>query len=273
MRVLSIGALGVALIGVAMAHAADQIPRDAEQYRRTLVRAAHLEWGLDAPIATLAGQVHQESRWRHNARSPVGAEGLAQFMPATSAWMAEVYPDALGPAQPYNPGWALRAMVAYDRWLYTRNQASSDCDRWAFVLSAYNGGQGWVIRDRSLASAQGADKLAWFDAVERFNAGRSVSNFRENRNYPRFILLRWEPLYSAAGWGTGACAGRSSHDPHHAAAVPGDATGDAGLLNESLVPQLVQRGGAVLLAPPPRSPRLGSAPVPAASQVPEALKC
>ncbi|HBP0991502.1 transglycosylase SLT domain-containing protein [Pseudomonas aeruginosa] len=190
---------------------AASIPAGAEQHRRTLVRAAHAGWGLDAPIATMAGQVHQESAWRVDARSPAGAQGLAQFMPATADWMAELYPRSLGPAQPYNPGWALRAMVAYDLWLYARNQAAvSECDRWAFVLAGYNGGQGWVNRDRRLASAMGADQLAWFDSVERHNAGRSAANFRENRHYPRAILLRWEPLYAAAGWGPGVCASRYS---------------------------------------------------------------
>lgn len=189
---------------------ADSIPRDAEQYRRTLVRAAHAEWGLDAPIATLAAQVHQESAWRANARSQVGAQGLAQFMPTTSAWMAQLYPNTLGANQPFNPGWALRALVTYDRWLSQRIQARGPCEKWAFVLSAYNGGLGWVQKDTRQASAKGADKLAWFDSVERHNAGRSAANFRENRNYPRAILLRWEPLYAAAGWGAGVCAPRYS---------------------------------------------------------------
>lgn len=273
MRRLLLPFLFTALAGCQPAFAADQVPRDAEQYRRTLVRAAHAEWGLDAPIATLAGQVHQESRWRSNARSPVGAQGLAQFMPATADWMAQLYPNSLGPAQPFNPGWALRAMVTYDRWLYARNQAAGDCDRWAFVLSAYNGGQGWVNRDRALASAKGADKLAWFDSVERFNAGRSAANFRENRHYPRAILLRWEPLYAAAGWGTGICPERYSHDSHNPAALPGHVAGHAGRLHESRVAQLVQRRRALLLAHSPRAP-WGSASAQAANQeVPEALTC
>lgn len=208
------GRLLIALVMCALcacqpAYAAS-IPRDAEQYRRTLVRAAHAEWGLDAPIATLAAQVHQESTWRANARSQVGAQGLAQFMPTTSAWMAQLYPNTLGANQPLNPGWALRALVTYDRWLSQRIQARGPCEKWAFVLSAYNGGLGWVQKDTRQASAKGADKLAWFDSVERHNAGRSTANFRENRNYPRAILLRWEPLYAAAGWGAGVCAPRYS---------------------------------------------------------------
>ncbi|MDF5986511.1 lytic transglycosylase domain-containing protein [Pseudomonas aeruginosa] len=143
-RLLTLGLLGL-LTACQPAFAADRIPTAAEQYRRTLVRSAHAGWGLSAPIATFAAQVHQESRWRADARSPVGAQGLAQFMPGTAEWIAGLYPAALGANQPFNPGWALRALVTYDRWLYDRNQASSECDRWAFVLSAYNGGQGWVI--------------------------------------------------------------------------------------------------------------------------------
>ncbi|WP_275629825.1 transglycosylase SLT domain-containing protein [Pseudomonas sp. 273] len=192
--------------GQCHAATADRVPAQAEQYRRVLVRAAHAEWGLDAPVATLAAQVHQESRWRADARSPVGALGLSQFMPGTAEWISGLYPAALGANQPLNPGWALRALVTYDRYLYARNQATSDCHRWGFVLAAYNGGQGWVNRDRRLASASGADQLAWFGGVERFNAGRSAAAFKENRDYPRLILLRYERLYNE--WGAGVCAER-----------------------------------------------------------------
>lgn len=259
-RLIALSLAGLLLVGPAYA---DSIPRSAEQHRRTLVRAAHAEWGLDAPIATLAGQVHQESRWRADARSPVGAQGLAQFMPATADWMAQLYPNTLGGHQPFNPGWALRAMVAYDRWLYERNQATSDCDRWAFVLSAYNGGQGWVIRDRALASASGADKLAWFDSVERFNAGRSAANIRENRHYPRAILLRWEPLYVAAGWGPGVCAERYSHETH-SAHQPDAGAGQHAARRQ--LDELVQLGRVVLLAPSPRARCPGQAETPVQAQ-------
>ena len=185
--------------------AAEVIPNAAKQHRSTLIRSAHMAWGLDAPIATFAAQVHQESRWNSAAKSPVGAQGIAQFMPGTAVWIAEVYPDTLAAPQPYNPGWALRALVQYDKWLFKRNQASTQCDRWAMILSAYNGGQGWVNRDRRLALASGADELAWFNAIEKFNAGRSAANFKENRHYPRAILFKWEPLYLRAGWGNGVC--------------------------------------------------------------------
>lgn len=83
--------------------------------------------------------------------------------------------------------------------------APGDCQRMAMALAAYNGGLGWVQRDKGLAKARGADPLIWWDQVERFNAGRSSAAFRENRGYPRRILRSLEPLYLSAGWGRGVC--------------------------------------------------------------------
>ncbi|MDG9808593.1 transglycosylase SLT domain-containing protein [Pseudomonas juntendi] len=182
------------------------IPAEAQQYRRELTRIAQAEWGLDAPVATFAAQVHQESRWRFNAKSPVGAQGLGQVMPSTAVWLAELFPDTLGNVQPFNSTWSLMALVSYDRWLADRIKGRNACERHAMVLSSYNGGLGWLIRDRKLASAKGADPLAWFGSIERFNAGRSAAAFRENRGYPRLILKTFETQYIAAGWGEGVCS-------------------------------------------------------------------
>ena len=180
------------------------IPRQAHQYRSELTRSARAEWGLAAPVATFAAQVHQESLWQSDARSHVGAGGLAQFMPATAVWLPEVAPQ-VGAAAPFNPGWALRAMAAYNAWLWKRVRADGDCDRMAMTLSAYNGGLGWLRRDVRLARREGLDPTRWWDNVETVNAGRAGWAIRENRGYPRRILLTLEPLYEAAGWGRGMC--------------------------------------------------------------------
>ncbi|MBZ9612156.1 transglycosylase SLT domain-containing protein [Rheinheimera maricola] len=185
-------------------HACAAVPEAAKAHQRTLTRTAHAYWGLDAPVATFAAQIHQESRWHVGARSPVGAEGLAQFMPATSEWFASINPRDLTVAQPYNPAWAMRAQVMYNAWLYKRITAADGCNRLAFTLSAYNGGLGWVQRDQALASASGADGLV-YTSVEPFNAGRSPASITENRHYVNVILKRWQPMYVKAGWGPGAC--------------------------------------------------------------------
>lgn len=182
------------------------VPVEAQQYRRDLTRIAQAEWGLDAPVATFAAQVHQESRWRFNAKSPVGAQGLGQVMPTTATWLAQVFPETLGKVEPYNPTWSLMALVSYDRWLANRIKGRNGCERHAMVLSSYNGGLGWLIRDRKMASAQGADPLTWFGSIERFNAGRSAAAFKENRGYPRLILKTFEAQYIADGWGKGVCS-------------------------------------------------------------------
>ena len=200
---LTLAAFFLVLFVARDAHAAT-IPRQALAYRSTLVRAARWEEGLSAPIATYAAQIHQESSWREDARSAVGAEGLTQFMPATAAWWAKLRPD-LGPAAPWNPGWAIRSLVGYDLWLLARVQGRTACDRRAASLTSYNGGLGWWQRDAALAKRQGLDPAAWWGAVETINAGRSRAAWEESRGYPRRILLTLEPLYEAAGWGRGVC--------------------------------------------------------------------
>jgi soluble lytic murein transglycosylase-like protein len=200
---LACGVLLVLLYTLAMARA-ETIPAEALRHRAELTRCGRYAFGLEAPVAALAAQVHQESRWRENAVSPVGARGLAQFMPSTSKWIAGLVPE-LADNAPFNPGWALRALATYDKWLWDRVAGRDACQRMAMALAGYNGGLGWVQRDKALASKSGADPLIWFDHIERFNAGRNAAAFRENRGYPRRVLGTLEPLYIRAGWGQGVC--------------------------------------------------------------------
>lgn len=180
------------------------LPHAASQYRQELTRQARQVWGLDAPLAVMAAQVHQESYWNPRAISRVGAQGLGQFMPATAEWMPSIDPELIEVA-PFNPRWSLRALSRYDHWLYSRLQADTSCDRWAMTLAAYNGGLGWVLRDKDLAAEHGHSRWRWWGHVERYNAGRSAANWSENRHYPRRILLELTPVYAAAGWGEEVC--------------------------------------------------------------------
>lgn len=196
--------LAVALIilaALALPADAASIPREAQRYRSVFIRAARSELGLAAPVATLAAQVHTESRWSESARSPVGAQGLGQIMPSTEAWLGEIRPD-LGRADAWNPGWALRALCAYDAWLLARITAASERDRWQMTLASYNGGLGWIYKDQRLARSRGLDPGRWDGHVAEVNAGRSKAAWTENRDYPRRIA-GFEPLYTAAGWGRG----------------------------------------------------------------------
>ena len=181
---------------------AAQPPQTALQYRDDVIRNARLEWGMSAPVADFAAQLHQESGWRPDAVSPVGAQGLAQFMPTTADWISQLMPG-LNSHEPFNPAWAIRALVSYDRWLWQRVSAASNCERMAMTLSGYNGGLGWVQRDKRLASQQGLNSTRWFGHVATVNAGRSAANWRENRHYPQRILRELAPRYLT--WGGGSC--------------------------------------------------------------------
>ncbi|MEI7177531.1 transglycosylase SLT domain-containing protein [Pectobacterium carotovorum] len=190
------------LVGALDSDAA-QPPAASQQYRSDLIRNARLDWGLNAPVADFAAQLHQESGWNPRAVSPVGARGLAQFMPATSAWISDIMPE-LKANQPFNPSWSIRALTRYDRWIWQRVTAADDCQRMAMTLSGYNGGLGWVQRDQKLAAQRGLDRQRWFGHVATVNAGRSAANWRENRHYPQHILLALAPRYLT--WGGRSCA-------------------------------------------------------------------
>lgn len=186
-----------------------QIPPASALYRHRVEQATAQVFGLRGSPARLAAQLHQESTWRVTARSPVGAQGLAQFMPATSAWMSREFRSDLPAFDPWNPNQAILAAALYDKWLLDRVQPFghtqiSDCTRWVFALRAYNGGEKWLIRERGLALASKRDANDW--RVVEGHRGRSVAAHRENIGYPRRILLTLEPAYIAAGWpGTAVC--------------------------------------------------------------------
>ena len=143
-------AFGLLMSSCTSAHA--QVPSAAQQHKRTLVRIAHSEWGLGAPVAVFAAQVHQESAWRTDALSHVGAQGLAQFMPATARWWCGATGTAAADCQPTNPTWAMRSLVGYDKWLYDRAPAHyTPRDRMWVALRGYNGGLGHWQREAASA--------------------------------------------------------------------------------------------------------------------------
>lgn len=186
---------------------AQTVPARALPFKRALIQNVHLVWGLDGPVAAMAAQVHQESGWRVDARSSHAA-GLAQFTPPTATDMARWYPAELGEGGPLNPSWALRALVRYDLRLYLLEpRAANACERLAFTLSAYNGGRGWVIKQKAAAARAGDDQARWFGHVERHRV-RAPAAHLENVHYPRRILLALQPVYR--GWGPSvSCEGVS----------------------------------------------------------------
>lgn len=188
--------LGVALLALSTACYAQEPPRAALGYRWRLTAEAQRVWGPGAPVPAMAAQIHQESAWRPDAKSPVGALGLTQFMPGTADWISGLYPKELGDNQPMNPGWAIRAMVYYNYWLFKRvPEGPTLCDKWWFTLRSYNGGLGHLRKEAKLSTSLARESV---DA-QCGKASRSRVHCNENLGYPRRILITHQPRYRA--WG------------------------------------------------------------------------
>lgn len=186
------------LLTLAATAALAQVPPEAARYRQALLRAAHAQWGLQAPVAALAAQVHQESAWNPQAVSRVGARGLAQFMPATARWWCGREAIAPDDCLPHNPAWALRALVGYDKFLYDRAPARLGAfDRLWLALRGYNGGEAhWRAEGASTGLSE--PTRAQIDAACG-SARRAALHCRENLGYPARILHVLQARY--AGWG------------------------------------------------------------------------
>ncbi|WMY79992.1 transglycosylase SLT domain-containing protein [Citricoccus sp. I39-566] len=107
-----------------------------EQYRQD-VTAAATEAGV--PAALVAAQIQTESGWDPHARSPVGARGIAQFMPDT--W------DEYGQgADPLDPQAGIAALGRYLKAIRTQVQhlGATEAERIDLTLAAYNAGPGSV---------------------------------------------------------------------------------------------------------------------------------
>lgn len=155
--------------------------------------SASFYFGVPAPVPVIAGQIMQESGFKPDARSPAGALGMLQFMPATAKWAGEA--GGFGIAAPLDPKWAIKAGVWYDRFLYDRVRIAADgCNKWLFALSGYNGGEGWVRKRQALSPDPGSWKV-----TGAINPGITASNQAENAAYPHRIVYVHQPNFQTLG--------------------------------------------------------------------------
>ena len=113
------------------------------EYEALIQKAAQTCPGITAPL--LAAQLEAESGWNPNAVSPVGAQGLAQFMPGT--WLSEgVDGDGDGIRDPFNPADAIASQASFMCKLLAAVIADQGLtgDSIDLALAAYNAGLGAV---------------------------------------------------------------------------------------------------------------------------------
>lgn len=117
-----------------------------------------------------AAQVRQESGFKPNAVSPVGARGIAQFMPATWSQWAQGQ-------DPFDPEAGILAQHRYMAYLEGRTQD------WAAALGAYNAGLGTVRKAQRLADQLGLQgQRAWIQAQYAM-PGRKKAHSDETAGY------------------------------------------------------------------------------------------
>jgi membrane-bound lytic murein transglycosylase MltF len=109
----------------------------------------------------LAAQGYQESTLNQEVKSPVGAIGVMQVMPATGA---ELKVGDIRQAEPN-----IHAGTKYMDQLMTRYFSDAKFDeqnRTLFAFASYNAGPGNISRMRKEAAKRGLDPDQWFNNVE-----------------------------------------------------------------------------------------------------------
>lgn len=131
-------------------------------------------------VLLMAAQGYQESRLDQNVKSPVGAVGIMQVMPATAASSPVNIPNIETEENNIHAGARLMHYLIQDHF----NEPGLDrLNRILFAIAAYNCGPGNVKRCRDRAKSMGYDPNTWFNHVEVAAAkiiGRETTQYVAN---------------------------------------------------------------------------------------------
>lgn len=116
----------------------------SRKYDDSIRTAAH-KWLPLVPWKLLKAQYYQESRLDPNARSPAGAEGIAQFMPKTAA---DIWPRiGYGIIDRRQAGPSIEAGAYYMSTLRRAwTSKRPERDRHSLALASYNAGLGNILQ-------------------------------------------------------------------------------------------------------------------------------
>ncbi len=165
---------------------------ELKKFRELIVyfRKYGKQYGLDWML--VAAQGYQESRLDHNVRSPVGAIGVMQVMPATGKELK------VGDITQVDPN--IHAGVKYIRFMidqYYKNEPMDDLNKGLFAFASYNAGPARIAQLRKEAATRGLDPNVWFHNVERIAAekiGRETVTYVSNiyKYYIAYSLVQKE---------------------------------------------------------------------------------
>jgi membrane-bound lytic murein transglycosylase MltF len=115
----------------------------------------------DVDWLLMAAQGYQESQLNQAVKSPVGAIGVMQVMPATG--------KELGVGDINETEANIHAGIKYMRWMidqYYGKEPMTKLDKALFAFASYNAGAGRVSQLRKEAARRGLDPNVWFHNVE-----------------------------------------------------------------------------------------------------------
>jgi membrane-bound lytic murein transglycosylase MltF len=115
----------------------------------------------DVDWVLMAAQGYQESQLNQSVRSPVGAIGVMQVMPATG--------KELGVGDIHETEANIHAGVKYMRWMidnYYGKEPMTKLNKALFAFASYNAGAGRITQLRKEAASRGLDPNVWFNNVE-----------------------------------------------------------------------------------------------------------
>jgi membrane-bound lytic murein transglycosylase MltF len=162
------------------------------RFERTVALFKKYAERYDFDWLMLAAQGYQESRLNQKRRSPSGAIGVMQVMPATGRAMD------VGDIRKLEPN--IHAGVKYMRKMlddYFDGAKMDSLNRNLFAFAAYNAGPTRIASLRRLAVKRGLDPNVWFGSVERVAAekiGRETVQYVSNiyKYYVAYRLARAE---------------------------------------------------------------------------------
>ncbi len=141
----------------------------------------------DMDFLLMAAQAYQESQLDHNARSPVGAIGIMQVMPATGQELK------VGDITQLEPN--IHAGVKYMRFTidtYLKDEPMDALNKVLFAFASYNAGPGRIRQLRGVAAKRGLNPNVWFGNVEQVvseRIGRETVTYVANI-YKYYIAYR-----------------------------------------------------------------------------------
>jgi membrane-bound lytic murein transglycosylase MltF len=145
-----------------------------------------------------AAWVHQESRWKATAVSKKGARGPLQIMPETARdirWACKMPELDLT-----NMESSLKGGFCYARNIRRLLQKqlgpmASQKDLDELMFRAYNGGGGYLIKEKEAAKKEGKDDTVAASLKEHCRDFRSKDSCEENTSYFPYIMQWYKKYY------------------------------------------------------------------------------